>query len=93
MSVTVGVRELRENLSHWLDRAAAGEEIVVTERGRAKARIVGTAAESTRERLARQGLLTLPTQPRRRRLPPPIPVKGGGSPVTDILLEQRKQSF
>ena len=37
VTVEVGVRELRENLAEWLDRAAAGEEILVTERGKPKA--------------------------------------------------------
>ena len=41
VSVTVGVRELRENLSSYLDRVKAGEEIVITERGKRIARIVG----------------------------------------------------
>jgi prevent-host-death family protein len=41
VSVTVGVRELRENLSAYLDRVQAGEEVIVTERGRRVARIVG----------------------------------------------------
>ena len=44
MRVEVGVRELRENLSDWLDRAAAGEEILVTERGKPKAML--SAAEN-----------------------------------------------
>lgn len=92
MGVTVGVSEFRENLSHWLDRAAAGEEVVVTERGRSKVRVTAATAETTLERLAREGRVTLPTRPRGP-LPPPIPVKGGGSPVTDILLEQRKRGF
>lgn len=33
----VGVRELKENLSAYLDRAAAGEVIRVTDRGRPRA--------------------------------------------------------
>lgn len=33
----IGVRDLKANLSAVLDRAAAGETITVTERGRAKA--------------------------------------------------------
>ena len=56
MSVEVGVRELRENLSEWLDRAAAGEEILVTERGKPKA--VMTAAESAWDRMVREGRIT-----------------------------------
>lgn len=35
----VGVRELKAHLSEFLDRAAAGDVIEVTERGRPKARL------------------------------------------------------
>jgi len=86
MSVRVGVRDFRENLREWLDRAEAGEEILVTERGRPKVRVVSAPAETTLERLVRDGFARLPTKPRMP-LPPPIPVEG--SPVTEIILEQR----
>jgi len=35
-----GVRELRQNASHYLSRAAAGELIEITDRGRPVARLV-----------------------------------------------------
>jgi prevent-host-death family protein len=38
MAARVGVRELRQNLSKYLARVKAGEELVVTERGAAVAR-------------------------------------------------------
>jgi prevent-host-death family protein len=41
MSVTVGVRELRENLKDYLERAKTGEEVVITERGKPVARLIG----------------------------------------------------
>jgi len=85
--VEVGVRELRENLSHWLDRAAAGDEVIVTERGRPKARL--TTAETGLERLAREGLVTFPAQPRRPiRDEDLVPVLGS---VTELLLEERRR--
>lgn len=36
----VGVRELKQQLSRYLDLVSAGEEIIVTDRGRPKARLV-----------------------------------------------------
>jgi prevent-host-death family protein len=47
MSETVGVRELRQNLSKYLERVKAGEALVVTERGRHVARLIpaGPGAE------------------------------------------------
>jgi prevent-host-death family protein len=80
VAVEVGVRELRENLAGWLDRAAAGEEIVVTERGKPKARL--TSAETVLDRLAREGRLTRATGPRRP-LPPPIEMEGSITPFLE----------
>ena len=80
MRVEVGVRELRENLAEWLDRAAAGDEVVVTERGKPKARL--TAAESAYDKLVREGTITPATGPRRP-LPPPIKMEGSIMPFLD----------
>jgi len=85
--VEVGVRELRENLSQWLDRAAAGEDVIVTERGKPKVRLSAATGEHILDRLAREGRLRRAKRPRGP-LPPPIPVKG--NPATDALLEHRR---
>ena len=82
MRVEVGVRELRENLAEWLDRAAAGEEILVTERGKAKA--VLTAAESAWDRMIREGRITPPTGSPRP-LPPPTVYDDDGPTLMDYL--------
>jgi|tagenome__1003787_1003787.scaffolds.fasta_scaffold18905549_1 prevent-host-death family protein len=44
MSDKVGVRELRQNLSRYLDRVRAGESLTVTEHGRVVARLVPAGA-------------------------------------------------
>jgi len=80
MAVEVGVRELRENLSEWLDRASAGEEIVVTERGKPKARL--SAAETAYDRLVREGVIT-PAKGPRRPLPPPMEMEGSIMPYLE----------
>lgn len=57
---SVGVRELRQNLSVYLRRVAAGEKLRVTERGRTVAALVPLRDdESPRERLAKEGRLVL----------------------------------
>ena len=43
---SVGVRELRQNLSRYLDRVKAGEALDVTERGRLVARLSPAADRS-----------------------------------------------
>lgn len=91
MAVRVGVREFRSNLSHWLGRAAAGEEVVVTERGTPRVIVTGAGAQGTRERLIEAGVLT----PARKPIseldlsdPPEIP----GVDLTEFLLEQRRSA-
>jgi prevent-host-death family protein len=46
MAERVGVRELRQNLSKYLDRVKAGDDLVVTERGREVARLVPATADA-----------------------------------------------
>jgi prevent-host-death family protein len=48
MPTTVGVRELRQNLSRYLDRVKLGEALVVTERGREVARLVPSGPTADR---------------------------------------------
>jgi len=46
----VGIYEAKSKLSQLIERAEAGEEIVLTRRGRAVAKIVGVAAPNARDR-------------------------------------------
>jgi prevent-host-death family protein len=47
MAVSVGVRELRQNLSRYLEQVKAGESFVVTERGREVARLTPSGPEDS----------------------------------------------
>ena len=82
----VGVRELRDHLSRYLDRVRDGDELVVTDRGRAIARIVPLGAERALDRLIAEGIVTPARQPKRRAAKP-IRVKGT---VSDLIGEQRR---
>ncbi|MGH8998241.1 MAG: type II toxin-antitoxin system Phd/YefM family antitoxin [Acidimicrobiia bacterium] len=63
----VGIRALRDRLSEFVDRVRAGEELVVTDRGRAVARIVPVDHERALDRLIRAGLVEpAPVSERRR---------------------------
>ena len=58
---SVGVRELRQNLSVYLRRVAAGEKLRVTERGRTVAALIPLREdESILDRLVKQGRLLPP---------------------------------
>ncbi|MGH2988058.1 MAG: type II toxin-antitoxin system Phd/YefM family antitoxin [Solirubrobacterales bacterium] len=46
MSEKVGIRELRQHLSRYIERVKEGEDLVVTERGREVARLVPSGASA-----------------------------------------------
>ena len=54
----VGIRELKAKLSEYVSRAANGELIVVTDRGRPVARLVGLEGASVIERGVEEGWIT-----------------------------------
>lgn len=86
----VGVRELRDNLSRYLDRVRAGEEVVVTDHGREIAKVVpiadGERKPSALDRLAAEGLASPPLKPKR-----PLPPRGirVSEAVSPLVSEQR----
>lgn len=70
---TVGIRELKNRLSHYVRQARAGQEIRVTDRGQPVAELVppgrarhGTDLRQRLEELAKRGLATVgaPHDPR-----------------------------
>ena len=77
---TYSVAEAKTRLSELLDRVEAGEEIVITRRGRPIARIAG--AEATGKKLPLPSLRELrATQPKAR------------TPVTALIRELRDASY
>ncbi len=82
----VGVRELRNNLSRYLDRVRDGEEVVVTDRGRAIARVMPVGTERVLDRLISEGVVTRAQQPKRRARQP---IKSKGT-VSDLVAAQRR---
>jgi prevent-host-death family protein len=83
----VGVRELRNGLSRWLERVKQGDEVLITERGRPVARLTRVDTRSGLDELVARGLVT----PARYRpsdlpLPPRLEVPGG---VSDLVSDQR----
>ena len=82
----VGIRELRDHLSRYLERVQAGEEVVVTDRGRAIARVLPIEGERTIDRLIREGVVTPAPRPKQAA---PQPVKAAGT-VSDLVAHQRR---
>ena len=93
----IGVRELRQNASKYLDRVKQGESIEVTERGVPIAVIgpVPTVKKSRVQELIDEGRMT----PRRGDFaewlaanpPAPIDPEYGGPSIADLLDEQREE--
>jgi prevent-host-death family protein len=90
MADPVGVRELRQNLSKYLDRVKAGESLVVTEHGREVARLVPSAGSvpAALERLLARGA-TMPQGGALVELVPDTPIVPEGLSIPAILDEQR----
>jgi prevent-host-death family protein len=88
MADAVGVRELRQNLSKYLDRVKAGEDLVVTEHGREVARLVPVDAGAYAELAAGFGA-SVPLEPLEAiaaRLSPPGALAG----TTDAFLDESR---
>jgi prevent-host-death family protein len=86
--VEVGVRDLKNNLSRYLEQVESGVEVVVTDRGRPIARLNGID-DVSQDRLAAliaAGVVRPPTSRVRRR---PVPL-ASSSPVSELVAEQRQ---
>jgi prevent-host-death family protein len=89
---SVGVRELRQNLSRYLTQVKEGESFVVTERGREVARLTPSGpADSPLARLVAERGATMPRADLlalsvSSRLPP-----AQGPPVERVLDELREE--
>ena len=62
-ATTVGVRELRDHLSVYLERVKAGEMLTITEHGRPIAKLIGQGLPPRILELVARGEATLPTRP------------------------------
>ncbi|QAY63695.1 type II toxin-antitoxin system prevent-host-death family antitoxin [Xylanimonas allomyrinae] len=76
----VAVSALRAELKSWIERARAGDEIIITDRGVPVARLTGIAAADLVQGLVRDGLLT-PAQLQRgaHEVPPELPSSVGAA--------------
>ena len=86
----VAISMLRAELSSWIERAHAGDEVVITDRGIPVARLVPVASAPLLDRLVQEGVLSRP-----RSLDRPVArsakrVRPRG-PVAELVGEQRRQ--
>lgn len=89
----VGVRELRQNLSVYLDRVKAGETLEVTEHGQPVAQLGPRPAKpsSIIDQLIAEGRIT-PAKRSHKDIPPPPSIQDPtGRTLTETLLEMRDE--
>lgn len=82
----VGVRDLKQHLSEYLDLAARGETIRVTDRGRPRAILGPLPGSSRREQGIAEGWITPGSG---RGLPLVTPRFGSDRSIADVLDEDR----
>ena len=89
---SVGVRELRQNLSVYLERVKKGEALTVTDRGQEVAILRPMPkTNDVIERLIAEGRATRPTRSIRD-LPEPLDIKLD-KPLSEILDDLREERF
>jgi prevent-host-death family protein len=85
----VPISTLRAELSSWIERARAGEEIVVTDRGTPVARLLPVDTAPLLDQLVERGVLSKPPRPERPAARRAHLVHASG-PVADLVSEQRR---
>lgn len=85
----VGIRELKNGLSAYIDRVRNGEEVIVTDRGRPVARLSSLDADQDHlAELIAAGIVRAPTSSKHRHVPKHR-IKSKGT-VSDLVAEQRR---
>lgn len=85
----VAVTDFRAHLSEWLERARAGGEVIITDRGVPVARLLGLTTTGTLARLTAKGVIAPPASARR-------PAASGRPrprsrrPLSEIVSDQRR---
>lgn len=85
--VEVEVSELRNHLREYLERIQDGEEVIVTDRGTAVARVAPIEQPRPYDRLVAEGIIERSTVEKRSR--PKKRVKANGS-VSNLVGDQRR---
>lgn len=87
--IEVGIRELKNQLSRYIDQVREGKEVIVTEHGRPVARLTMlTESDDHLHQLIESGAVTAPINPTRHRARARIRTK---LPISDLVDEQRNR--
>lgn len=91
----VSVSALRAELKSWIEKARAGEEVIITDRGMPVARLTDVATADLVAGLVRDGLLTAAETERPVHAVPPVPATPGApartpSRMSDLVRRIRR---
>lgn len=87
--IEVGIRQLKNQLSLYIDEVQDGNEIIVTEHGKPVARLTTISDSDTRiQKLIDSGLVTPAIDPSRPRPRGRIPVKQS---ISELIREMREE--
>jgi prevent-host-death family protein len=90
----IGLRQANQQFSKAIRAVRAGQEVLLTERGRPIAVIRpmarGPSEEAVLDAMAAEGLISLPVRRGRLRRRPWRPVKVKGKPVSVTIIEDRE---
>ena len=86
----VGIRELKNRLSHYLDRVKRGEHLAVTEHGRIIAYILPSDKSKEYEELIHMVKEDLAVWKGGKPMGSAKPVKTKGKPISKIVIEERR---
>jgi len=91
--ITVGIKDLKNQLSRYLSFVKKGEDVLITERDKVIARIIHENPQKTSLRqalhsLIMQGLITFPTDKIDKDVLDPIEIHG--KPVSEMATEDRR---
>jgi prevent-host-death family protein len=88
---TVGARELKTRLGGYLQQVRRGRTLVITDRGEPVAELKPLPAAAGEDaKLEQLKALGAVTRLENRPLAPFRPVRGSGPPVSDAIIEDRK---
>ena len=88
-SMDVAISTLRAELSSWIERARAGEEVVVTDRGTPVARLLAVDTAPLLDQLIQRGVLSKARRDDRPAARGVARAHASG-PVSELVSEQRR---
>ena len=91
--ITVGIKEVKNRLSHYLTRVKTGEQVLITHRGKPIARIIKEeggkkSIQAALGPLIQQGMIALPRRGIKRE--GLSPVKAPGKLISEMAIEDRR---